>query len=764
MPDEPLPPRVRAYLLGPDNTTVVQELVLSYDKTWQEQLNGEGYGSLKLPMFEVGADPGLAQLPYSGGSISGGDIGANWLVINGSSEEHLYKGLFVRFELDGIPAFSMRVEQAEGTFVSPSEDVGREVTLTGRGPLSDLESGIVFPYHFSRRPGTLGVFPWSKERIFNAHTPELDDSGWATPPVSIASQDGVAGLVPSPWVGYPSGFPDPYAWWVWSELPDGSGDNPDGDVYFRYHFDSPGGAYNKNIYAVFIACDNECEIWLDGIKVTEINGGEDDAREGWTTTTRFDFKDAVYYDGFPAIMGRIISIKATNVPLASGGVNPGGLIMSVFAVPAVGSPDVGDPSQGLADGGNLVGKTGGSLDIRMLPRPAVIPSFTPGHVLRILIEENQHYGFLEGWSWDFTDTTDSSGVAWDVNLIQVEQVFQIGRSILDVLKQMAESQVDFSCDVVGRVLHVWNKARDVNPVATDVSELGTFGVVRSIAIAAGVNMAEGAVKVLFQDTSFAFAESAEGWTDAWWGDAPTKAVLLSLGDLSRSVASDIAFQYARRAAYPAMTLTAAIEPAGYADTPYHSFFVGDWLTVDAPNGTIEAPVRLVSLSVSEDTQGDPTFTCEFLTMNEEMEDRLQRWLNRMSIGGAGGRSNSASPVTVIGQVGSRGQVDEQSLTFSQEGLIDTMPDPPDTPAYVISARGVITSFNLSCLVAGDSDTTLELKVNGTTVSTVTLEAGDVRRADLGINHLCNPGDEVYLTFLAVGNCENLTAHPKYTAL
>jgi hypothetical protein len=79
MPDEPLPPRVRAYLVDDNNFDVLQELVLSYDKTWQEQLNGEGYGSLKLPMFEVGANPGLAQLPYSGGTITGVTSGpAGW--------------------------------------------------------------------------------------------------------------------------------------------------------------------------------------------------------------------------------------------------------------------------------------------------------------------------------------------------------------------------------------------------------------------------------------------------------------------------------------------------------------------------------------------------------------------------------------------------------------------------------------------------------------------------------------------------------------
>ncbi len=763
MPDEPLPPRVRAYLVDDDNFDVLQELVLSYDKTWQEQLNGEGYGSLKLPMFEVGANPGLAQLPYSGGTITGGDIGASWLVIDGELQAHPYRSLWVRFELDGIPAFSMKVEQAEGTYVSPSEDVGREVTITGRGPLGRLEGGLVLPYHYDDRYSFSRFFPWSKERIFNAHTPELDDSGWATPPVSIASQDGVAGLVPSPWEGYPSGFPDPYAWWVWSELPDGSGDNPDGDVYFRYHFNSPGDAYDKNIYAVFIACDNECEIWLDGIKVTEINGGEDDAREGWTNTTRFDFQDHAYtFEG--DLAGRIISMKATNSPLASGGVNPGGLIMTVFAVPAIGSPDIGDPSQGLADGGNLVGKTGGSLDIRMLPRPAVAPYFTPGQILRILIEENQRFNLLTQWSWTFTDTTDSSGAAWDEDLRLFEQTFQIGRTILDVLKQMAESQIDFSCDVTGYVLHVWNKGSNINPVATDLSVLGTFGTVRAIALEAAVNLTEASTKVMFQEGSLVLIESAEGWTESWFGDGPTKASLLSLGDISRDNALVIGNAVASRAEYSTVTLTAAIEPTSYADTPYHSFFVGDWLTVDSAIGTVEAPIRLVSLSVSEDSQGDPTFVTEFMTISEDLEERFGRWLNRMSIGGAGGRSSSASPVTVIGQIGSRGQVDEQSLTFSQEGLIDTMPDPPDTPAYVISARGVITSFNLSCLVAGDGDTTLELKVNGTTISTVTLEAGDTRRADLGINHLCNPGDEVYLTFLAVGNCENLTAHPKYTAL
>jgi hypothetical protein len=106
---------------------------------------------------------------------------------------------------------------------------------------------------------------------------------------------------------------------------------------------------------------------------------------------------------------------------------------------------------------------------------------------------------------------------------------------------------------------------------------------------------------------------------------------------------------------PEQTITTTVEPSG-ADEPYVDWNVGDWVTTPNQDGDDQS-LRVRSLSVTEDDEGNPIFVPEVGTLAIERQNRLNRWLNRMALGTVGGRSESASPGAAspgTGSVRSRG--------------------------------------------------------------------------------------------------------------
>lgn len=97
-------------------------------------------------------------------------------------------------------------------------------------------------------------------------------------------------------------------------------------------------------------------------------------------------------------------------------------------------------------------------------------------------------------------------------------------------------------------------------------------------------------------------------------------------------------------AQPAVAVTARIEPTGSGDRPFADFDLADWLSVPDEAGD-PSPVRLRSLTVSEDPEGNPIFDPELGTPHQDHETRLNRWLQRMADGTVGGTALAASPLS-----------------------------------------------------------------------------------------------------------------------
>jgi len=87
-----------------------------------------------------------------------------------------------------------------------------------------------------------------------------------------------------------------------------------------------------------------------------------------------------------------------------------------------------------------------------LPAETTFTSKTPGFIMRVLLQAAQTRGCLPGWTFDFTDSLDSSGAAWSQTY---SITYRMGVSLLEVLLGLGSSRlVDWK--TTGLVLNMYN--------------------------------------------------------------------------------------------------------------------------------------------------------------------------------------------------------------------------------------------------------------------------------------------------------------------
>lgn len=100
-----------------------------------------------------------------------------------------------------------------------------------------------------------------------------------------------------------------------------------------------------------------------------------------------------------------------------------------------------------------------------------------------------------------------------------------------------------------------------------------------------------------------------------------------------------------RTADPQVATQIGIEPDA-ADEPYAAFLVGDLITAPDIDGT-PASVRVVAVTVSEDTEGNPQFVPEVGVLLLDPTVEQARTLRRLSGGVLGSIVQSAAPVVTV---------------------------------------------------------------------------------------------------------------------
>lgn len=199
---------------------------------------------------------------------------------------------------------------------------------------------------------------------------------------------------------------------------------------------------------------------------------------------------------------------------------------------------------------------------------------------------------------------------------------------------------------------------------------------------------------------------------------------LTLGAVQSTDEVDrIAAAYFARYADPAVTTTDGVEPAGSGDAPFADWSVADYVT--APNEAgVAASLRVLSLAVTEDDEGNPIYTPELDTLGEVYEQQLQRWLASMANGTLNGSIATATPAsTPIGGAGGAppmlvlppfAQGGESPVTLGSSGEWES-----DVGFRLVTVVARVR-------VAGTTATVVSIRRNNVEVGTVIVAAGAKR--------------------------------------
>jgi hypothetical protein len=308
-------------------------------------------------------------------------------------------GNIARFSLDGVEQFAAIIEARACPPAPPGEDAERIWTFAGRGVLALLEDAVVYPE---------ATVSGSKlrQRFFDFTAISYDESDWIAANETHRQDDSAGG-----YAGYPLEWPDPTAFWIWSREAS-LVDVPVGSSFFRKAFTLAA----DTTVAVFATADDDFRLWLDGEEVLS----------NWLLTHQPYWQQTFRVNLDLTAGTHQIAVQAAN---SAGPVpNPASFIASIMEI---------DP--------NEVDKLTGTVFVHTddtwvcLDYPENVPGSTIGRVLRILIEEGQARGALEGITLDFDDLIDSKGASWDE---QPDVAIDIGTNYLDVIRTFVEQWVD----------------------------------------------------------------------------------------------------------------------------------------------------------------------------------------------------------------------------------------------------------------------------------------------------------------------------------
>jgi hypothetical protein len=285
----------------------------------------------------------------------------------------------VRFEIMGRAAFTMIVNELDHVAIAEGEEHDQTTKLAGRAHISVLEESVVYPATGA------DSLPFSDDRLFSWPSPDLSDSWWGNAHEIAA----VADDTPA-WYGMRDGWPMPSpAMWIGPSM--GTVRlAPGGHMYFRHKFTLA----ERKALTVDLVADDTADVWFDGQMLGETSQWGNVPSDVYTFTT-----DASAGEHTLAV--HLYNSEA-GAPIIDGGpFNPTGFVLSVNAT----NPD------GTVDPSAIVWSDGTWLIVEYPPQP---PGFTPGEVIRHVIQEGQARGCFPEITLGFDDQFDSAGNPWTI--------------------------------------------------------------------------------------------------------------------------------------------------------------------------------------------------------------------------------------------------------------------------------------------------------------------------------------------------------------
>lgn len=535
-----------------------------------EELKGDGAGSFRL----AAGDSRLSLSP---------DI-ANYMNV-------------CQVIVDGAIRQSWVLRNVHREFVGSGENAALYYEFSGPGLREWLKHAVVYPQ---------GVANWAIDKLkpgtryFNFSSPMgawYNPAQWSTPIKIIAQGDttpwSTGSSTGSPWQTAPVGWPDttgasPY--WIWSS--DTRPTAPEGDVYFRYEFNTTDTDFWT--YTLFVTADNAFQAYIDGEPV---------AAQNLKDTWHFLYQGTK--DLGPG--NHVIAIRASN----SNGTSPAGMIAAFFKN--------GDAKKNIA--AQLITVTGDPGWVCM-PYPDRPPGFTAGEVLTILLNEAKIRGVtsLQGVDIAFTNATDSNGEAWAE---PIDFAFDIGMTYYDVVARLEE----LACEV------------RINPITFKLEAYNKQGTHRDtgnspVEFRRGHNVLQ------------ASEESQGDFTNVYlmsYGDEKLTEVkdtyhsIPQVGRIESFYSTDtsrdkkttiqIANKMLELGKDPNDSATIVItDVQGHA--PWKDFKVGDWVLGPGTQGLRQR--RVVSIATTQDEKtGRAAYEVELDTKSQDRADKIAEFLQRM---------------------------------------------------------------------------------------------------------------------------------------
>lgn len=403
-----VPPRLRAVLLRrPDLTTELATLDASFGREWQDELNEVGSASM-----HIGNEEDQSTL------VREGDV--------------------VRFEDDGWAAFAWLVREIERQQIAEGEEEGQTTSFTGPGLLAVMQEAVVYPSN------GLEMRPIEEKRYFSWQSNDYQDDWWGYAqlypvvngyqpgtdewPVGMAPGDGMhAGVTEWPLIGCPRITAPGADYWL----------APGGWSYMRKAFYIDPGD-NVRTLVVYVVADDRCLVWFDGQKMSESfdwSNSNDDL-------TEFSVEVTPGWHVIAAAVG-----NSDLGPMWSDyfgrWINPWSFMTAVYRMNEDTMEREGNPM--LVSDETWKG-------VFYPPHP---PGWTPGEVLiRLFWEAQGMRSGLAGIGYTFTGEVDSAGAPWpEVGDIATD----VGSDYLTVLKELAETYIDFWMEPGTFTLHAWIK-------------------------------------------------------------------------------------------------------------------------------------------------------------------------------------------------------------------------------------------------------------------------------------------------------------------
>jgi hypothetical protein len=590
--------------------------------------------------------------------------------------------------------------RVDTTYLPPGNESGQAVQIAAQGSRSELDGVVVHPWK-------LEWLPSSNSHNFNWTHPSFDNSKWQRS--YIKARQGIR-REDTPWSGFPRSWPAPNAYWIggirgtwWS-----AGWYP---TYLTRDFTITG-----DTFALFWAGDNSAQIFIDGVELGRV--------ENWQQTQRVDL---TLNGGTHRIAARI-----ANWPKWTPGPNPTGLLVALFRT----------GSQGRL--GNLVLKSDATW--KSLQNPKSVPGWTPGRVLRWLFSQSNGRGEPNNRTikTSFTDTVDTAGKRWPV---VPEISIAVGATYEQVLQQLSESYVDIEMSPGAWVLHAWNK--------------GGKGRNRSLTLGtpstAGVTEVNASIVELSHRSAPPIASSlVMRYRDNWTRksvvppagfhrrEAHLQVPHIKTRDGAIALAERLLNLYGRER----VEFSAQLRPRNNAQTPGIGFTYGDFIFLPDRNGNLDR-VRVLSWEIAMDNNGLVTYQIEAGDLITYATEQIDRWLQRMADGALQGVSPQSMPTRPDTFQYSSSSLPSTPITFERTA---TVTDPKSHP-FPVDNFSLIVDFSAR-LGTGtpvrSTNVVCSVQINGKTVGTCTIPAGQRKGQAQGMARTVNRGDDVTVQIDQIG--------------